>query len=109
MDSVFRTPDEKQYIESPTICHGQSELLQITLGFANESTNPIFKTNLPRLVSRVLAKFDSNSIVGFRNIEANGVETDNPGLLDGAMGTALALLGCISDASPTWDRVLLIS
>jgi hypothetical protein len=42
-------------------------------------------------------------------MEAGGRRVDNPGLLDGAPGVALALLAACCPAEPTWDRLFLLS
>jgi hypothetical protein len=48
-------------------------------------------------------------MLGFRNIEYRNNKTDQPGLLDGAAGTAIVLLSAATGIEPTWDRLFLLS
>lgn len=60
---------------------------------------------------RAVAAFDpSASMTGYRADDGRrGGSSDELGLLEGAAGTALALLAAVSDSEPSWDRLLLTS
>ncbi len=49
------------------------------------------------------------SLLGFRHLETRDNHMDQPGLLEGAPGVALALLASATSAEPTWDRLFLLS
>jgi hypothetical protein len=107
--AVFRRPLAARMIDSPTFCHGVAGLLQITLRFAHDTGLPELAEASRGLVRQILAAYRPESLLGFRNLETGDRETDQPGLLDGAPGVALALLAAARDVEPTWDRLFLLS
>lgn len=107
--AVLRRPESKRNIPAPILCHGSAGLLLICLHFAHESQDPFILAQIPHLVERILEQFDPQSPLGFRNIEPGGRLVDQPDLLTGAAGTALALLAAASEVAPSWDRLLLLS
>ncbi len=109
MDAVFRRPAAVRRIDSPTFCHGKAGLLQITLRFANDTGCGQFVEESRNLVREVLLAYQPGSLLGIRNIEHEGREIDQPGLLDGAPGVALVLLAAVSNVAPDWDRLFLLS
>jgi lantibiotic modifying enzyme len=109
MEAVFRRPIARRSIPSPTFCHGVSGLLQIALRFANDTDRPVFVEESRRLTEQLLERYSPDSLVGFRNLEVEGSEVDQPGLLDGASGVALVLLAAATEVDPTWDRLFLLS
>ena len=102
-------PKEYRSLSSPTFCHGISGLLHITARFASDTRLPIFTTAVEELIVEVQARFEPDSILGYRSIERGGVPVDNPGFLDGAPGVALALLAATCSVAPEWDRLFLLS
>lgn len=109
MKSVFSKPVSDRQIPSPTFCHGVAGLLHLTCRFANDTGLPLFRDAAADLAERLIEAYEPQSILGYRSIEANGRRIDNPGLLDGAPGVALALLSAASTAVPIWDRLFLLS
>ena len=109
MEAVFRRPIPIRHIDSPTFCHGVSGLLAITLRFANDTSIPAFAEGSRMLIQQLLDNYQPTSLLGFRNIETNDHEIDQPGLLDGAPGVALALLSAATAVEPAWDRLFLLS
>jgi hypothetical protein len=109
MEAVFRRPIPARMIDSPTFCHGVAGLLAITLRFARETGAPVFIDASRALAGQVLGAFDPASRLGFRNIEFGDNRTDQPGVLDGAAGVALALLAAATDVEPAWDRAFLLA
>nr|WP_279588962.1 lanthionine synthetase C family protein [Amycolatopsis granulosa] len=85
--------------EGPTFCHGDAGLLQITtrMGVAGDT-----------VAERVLAAFDPAAPFGFRHLRHTGERADEPGLLQGAAGAALALATYAGNPAP-WDVALLLS
>ncbi len=109
MEAVFRRPVEVRGIPSPTFCHGISGLLEITLRFANDTGVALFAEESCRLTEQLLGLYSPDFLLGFRNIEVADREVDQPGLLDGAPGVALALLAAAGEVEPSWDRLFLLS
>jgi hypothetical protein len=109
MAATYRRPMAARQIDSPTLCHGVSGLLAITLRFANETGHSMFAEAAGDLTEWLLAAFESETLVGFRNWEPGGTRVDQPGLLEGAAGVLLALLAASTDVEPTWDRAFLLA
>jgi len=107
--AVLHRPVSVRRIDAPTLCHGTAGLLLICLHFAHESQDPWLLGQIPSLVKSILAQFDPQSPLGFRDIEPGGTLVDRPDLLMGAPDTALALLAAASDIAPSWDRLLLLA
>ena len=76
---------------SPTLCHGRAGLYAITASLAPAA--PELATAADGLLDDLLAAYDADAPLGYRDVENAGTVTDNPGLLSGAPGVALALLG----------------
>jgi hypothetical protein len=108
MKAVFKRPPEARFLVSPTFCHGFSGLLQITFRFFQETGDPSFAEAIDFLTNRILSEYEPESILGCRAREPEGRKVDQPGLLDGAPGVALALLAAAGIADPSWDRLFLI-
>jgi lantibiotic biosynthesis protein len=109
MRAVFRRPIPVRAIDSPTLCHGVSGLLAITLRFAADTGSPEFVQQCRNLAEQILDAFQPDSELGFRNIEYRNNRTDQPGLLDGAAGVAMVLLAASTGVEPSWDRLFLLS
>jgi lantibiotic biosynthesis protein len=109
MEAVCRRPVAQRGIPSPTFCHGISGLLEITLRFANDTDSPVFSEESRKLTQQLLGLYSPDFLLGFRNLEVADREVDQPGLLDGAPGVALALLAAAAGVEPTWDRLFLLS
>jgi hypothetical protein len=109
MEAVFRRPVPARMIDSPTFCHGVAGLLAVTLRFARETGSSLFAAEAETLVSQLLDAFQPQSLLGYRNLEFGGNQTDQPGLLDGAAGVALVLMTAATGVEPTWDRAFLLA
>jgi lantibiotic modifying enzyme len=109
MQAVFRRPIADRYINSPTFCHGVSGLLSVALRFRHDLGDGLFSGEIGKLVEQILAHFQPDSLLGFRNIEIGDHEIEQPGMLDGAPGVALVLLAASTGIEPTWDRLFLLS
>ena len=109
MEAVFRRPLAARMIDSPTFCHGVAGLLAVTLRFARDTRSTIFAQESQKLVGQLLDAFQPDSLLGYRNLEFGGNETDQPGLLDGAAGVSLVLLTAATGVEPTWDRAFLLA
>ncbi|MGI8855726.1 MAG: lanthionine synthetase C family protein [Thermomicrobiales bacterium] len=109
MHAVRIRPIETRGIPSPILCHGVAGLLQITMRFANYTCQESFVGMANELTRELVDLFEPTSLAGFRDLDPEGRKVDNPGLLDGATGVALALLAAATDAEPIWDRMFLLS
>jgi len=109
MEAVFRRPVAARMIDSPTFCHGVAGLLAVTLRFARDTRSTLFAREAQKLVGQLLDAFQPDSLLGYRNLEFGGNETDQPGLLDGAAGVSLVLMTAATGVEPTWDRAFLLA
>jgi len=107
--AVRRRPITVRGIPSPIICHGVAGTLQIVLRFANDTGDPALVALAEEMTQELLNLFDPSALVGFRDVEYGDRLIDNPGLLNGAAGIALALLAAASDVEPQWDRMFLLA
>jgi hypothetical protein len=101
--------DQGRAVGSPTFCHGQAGLLAVTASFARATGDPGFARAAAAMAARLLDRFDPAAPLGYRDLEAGGRAVDQPGLLTGAPGVALALLGATSPAEPAWGRLFLVA
>jgi hypothetical protein len=81
---------------SPTLCHGRAGLYVITASLAPAA--PELAPAADALLDGLLAAYDEQAPLGYRDVENAGTVTDNPGLLSGAPGVALALLSAAEPA-----------
>lgn len=109
MEAIFRRPVAERRIDSPTFCHGVAGLLAIAQRFANDTGASVFIDESRILVQQLLDRYQPKSLLGFRNLEVEDHEVDQPGLLDGSPGIALVLLAAATSVEPTWDRLFLLS
>lgn len=106
--AVEKRPVAARGIDSPTFCHGVAGLLQIVLRFANDTQDSAFTRFAVSLTDQLMAAFDEDAPLGFRDIETGHHAVDSPGLLTGALSPALVLLAASSDCPPEWDQVFLL-
>ena len=109
IEDVLRRPIAARHIDSPTFCHGVAGLLAIVLRFANDTGAASLQAGVAALTAQLLDLYEPHSLLGFRSMELEGKRVDQPGLLDGAPGVALVLLGAACDVEPAWDRIFLLS
>jgi hypothetical protein len=85
-------------VEGPALCHGYADVLQ--------------STSSPQAASAVTGMFSVRHRFGFQYATHENA-TDDPGVLNGACGTALALADCSAIPAPAvpdkWDALLLLS
>ncbi len=107
--AVRRRPIPMRGIDGPILCHGVAGLLQIVLRFAVNTGRSDLVEMAHELTEQLLGLYQPDSQVGFRNLEQNERQVDDPGLLNGAAGVVLTLLAAVTDAEPAWDRMFLLS
>lgn len=96
--AVLRDPAELGRLAGPGLCHGTAGLLQAAWRMAADATSHEIGAELPRAAARLAAQISRH-------------EDDNPELLDGTAGTALALhtAGTGSAPEPYWDAFLALA
>ena len=96
--AVLRDPAELGRLTEAGLCHGTAGLLQAAWRMAADATTPQIEAELPRLAARLATQLA-------------GREDDNPELLDGTAGAALALhtAGTGSAPEPCWDAFLALA
>jgi hypothetical protein len=109
MQAVYRRPVEERRIDSPTFCHGVAGLLQVTMRFERDTALPIFGQAARTLTEQIMTSYEPESLVAFRNLEPGGTRIEQPGLLDGSSGVAMALLAASTAVEPRWDALFLLS
>ena len=108
IDSALARPPHARRLASMHLCHGQAGLLQIALRFQQEVPRETRRRAIHELASSILEHHAPDSLLGYRDAP-NGAEVDDPALLTGSTGIALALLAAACDVEPVWDCALLIS
>jgi hypothetical protein len=102
--SMADRPERLWDTEGPTLCHGNAGVLQCA------ATSHAVTAALA--ASDVTAQFNTQHAFGFQHLRG-GAASDDPGLLTGAAGIALALADHGDLPAPTtptrWDAVLLLS
>jgi len=110
--AVAARPEQAWGLATPAFCHGRAGLLQVLRRFAADLADPEIESAARRLAASLAAEFDPAALLGVRSAEPDGTPADQPGLLDGAAGVALALLGrpqARYAPRPAWDRMFLLA
>lgn len=102
-------PIEQWAIFAPTFCHGYTGLLQILHRMAIDTGEEEFFLCRDRLIDRILDMYNSEFPFGFYDINPDNKIVHEPGLLEGATGSALALLSLLKNDPSEWDSIFLIS
>lgn len=84
---------EGQHNHDTGLCHGWGGLLHVAQRMAADTSDPGLRAATDRMARNVIARHDPDSVFGFqaRWSGPDGPVSDDPGLLCGAAGTALAL------------------
>jgi hypothetical protein len=109
MSGVLARPAARRGLDSPTFCHGIAGLLQVTYRFAIDTGAAQFQSGVDDVLADLLAAYEPDSVLGYRNTEPASVRVDSPGLLGGAPGVALSLLAAGTTVEPSWDRLFLVA
>jgi len=104
--------DEKENgIHDAGICHGAAGLGHIYNRLFQATGEPAFRATARFWLERTLSmRRPDQGIGGFSTwVTAEERWMDDPGLITGAAGTALALLASITSIEPAWDRIFMLS
>lgn len=113
IDNLMKTMADIRGIFSPTFCHGYAGLYQILESVETVTGERIFIKEREVLKEKIMSFYNKNYIWGFRNMEV-GDEMGNikpynyAGLLDGAVGTCLALLEGEIKSNNLWKRAFVL-
>ena len=109
LSAALARPAEVARTDSPTFCHGRAGLLAIASTFARATGDDRFRQAAAATAGELLDRFDPTTPLGYQDRDSGGRLVDQPGLLTGAPGVALALLGVLSPAEPAWVRLFLLA
>ncbi|MBO8195707.1 lanthionine synthetase C family protein [Streptomyces oryzae] len=109
LTGVERTPLEQQRLYAPTLCHGLAGLLPVYGRAAEQTGVPDLRRLHDEFRSRVCAYADPDHSFLFQDQPAPGRLVHRAGLLNGAAGVLLALLGTVSRAAAAWDELLFLT
>jgi lantibiotic biosynthesis protein len=106
--AVGTRPPDRLGVAGPGLCHGLAGPARVAARVAADSGHPGVAAVAGQLTRRLLDAFDPAAPLGFRAVEAGGRLTDQPGLLDGPAGAAVALLAAADRGGTACDRLLLV-
>lgn len=110
MDSALNRDFELRAIPAPSLCHGIAGLAVIVRRFyGQDSSHGKASSVFEDLTRRVVSLYNPGAAFGFRNVEINFGERDDPSFLTGAAGTALALISGLEHDNFAWDAILMLS
>lgn len=103
--------DADHGLTDPALCHGWAGILHLTRLIGIDSGDPAVIGAAPRLVARILDRYDPAAPFGFRADRPGIGSVDVAGFLEGAAGIALALHSYVSGIRPVtgWDGALLVA
>ncbi|SFJ43436.1 lanthionine synthetase C family protein [Thermoflavimicrobium dichotomicum] len=106
--ATFHRPQEKWNIESPTFCHGLIGLVQLTQQMYVDSQREEFKIQRDQLIDRILDMYEEKAPFRFYDLLGQKKYIKG-GLLEGVAGIGIVFSGLISECTPEWSSVFLIS
>jgi len=109
MGGLIARPRETWGIASPNVCHGLSGIMQVVLRMYHDTGASQLRQLIEMLADEIFSLYSPDTIFGFQDKNVLGQWYDNPRLLEGAPGVALALLAASQPVAPKWDRLLLLS
>lgn len=112
--SAARREPEGAGVKDAGLCHGAAGLGHIFNRLFQATGETVFKQAARYWFEQTLEmRRHGQGIAGFSAYLGDGDGTprwdDDPGILTGAPGIALALLAAVTDIEPAWDRMLLVS
>jgi hypothetical protein len=94
---------------SPTLCHGTAGALLVAVHFWWNTGDQRFREQAVERCERLLEAYEPDSLFGFHDVETTGIAVDNPGVLVGSAGVAMALSATTAARPPAWTRLFLLS
>jgi len=109
VDSALARPPHARRLSSRHLCHGDAGLMQIALRIQQDEPSDIRRRAICELAASIVEHHAPDSLLGYRDTGPDGRGVDEPSILTGAPGIALALLAAACDVEPVWDCALLLS
>lgn len=109
--AVFAKSPGEWGLRAPTFCHGAAGLLHLTQLMFLDTGLSRYKVYRQQVLASLLEKYESHCPFGFRELEwqNNELQTVNRvGLINGAVGCALTLLGLLKPIRSNWDVMFLV-
>lgn len=97
LDRCLTDPAQMDRLTDASLCHGWAGVYQTVWRAARDAATPALGANLPHLADALVSHAGPGAV-------------EQPGLLEGSAGAALALTTAAQDTAPTsgWDACLLI-
>lgn len=107
VQGMFRLPEQEWGVQDACLCHGWSGLLHVLGRIRADDPDSVLAEQLDWLAERTVAPFDPDLPYGYPQANELG---DNPTLLTGSTGIALALLAYRTGTPPAsgWDAAILL-
>lgn len=110
--SIFSKTWQEWNLMGPTFFWGRAGLLALTYHMAQDTGHPVLLKQIDYLENDLKRFYHPSHVFGFQTIHVAEQEDyhwiDHPGLLNGAIGIALALLLVHSQEEIMWPRIFLI-
>ncbi|MFC3997331.1 lanthionine synthetase C family protein [Nocardiopsis sediminis] len=109
LERVDRTPEAEQQAFAPTLCHGRAGLLACYRRAHTATGLPTLRRMADSALAEVYAQASREHPYVFADQPRPGSLAHTPGLLEGAAGVLLALLGEPGTPAARWDDVLFLT
>jgi lantibiotic modifying enzyme len=106
---VMQADEKERDIYAPTLCHGHAGLAAVYQRSGIMSGDPTFLAARDTELAAVVSLADDRHAFITADEPERGVLAHDPGLLTGAAGVLLGLLGASFEAAATWDEVLFLT
>ena len=106
-NDLVRERDDVGLVADATFCHGSAGLAHVFARLYFRTSDPEFRDEARFWLTTMLrARRPGTGIAGYL-YRRRGAWVPDPSLLTGAAGTALVLMGALTERPPSWDRVFL--
>ncbi|WP_165978335.1 lanthionine synthetase C family protein [Actinomadura darangshiensis] len=106
---VRDTPQSERRTFAPTLCHGLAGLLAVYTRAYAQTGDPVLEEMRNDTRAQLCAMAADEHPFVFADLPEPDRPSHNPGLLEGAAGVLLALLGTVSPEASRWDEVLFLA
>ncbi|MCQ0008202.1 lanthionine synthetase C family protein [Actinomadura madurae] len=106
---VRDAPESERRTFAPTLCHGVAGLLAVCTRAYAQTGDPVLQEMRDDTRSRLCAMASDEHPFVFADMPEPDRPSHTTGLLEGAAGVLLALLGTVSPEASRWDEVLFLT
>ncbi|MGH8794470.1 MAG: lanthionine synthetase C family protein [Stackebrandtia sp.] len=110
--AAFARPESMWMVGDASLCHGWAGLLQTLTRIVDDGRDRVLEGEMHRVAARLVDLYQPDAPFGYRFQEPRtGRGLDEPGLLNGAAGIALALNSYANTTASAagWDAALLLT